>query len=96
MKWGGGCRKCHCRIKVLREMTLLNFSETCHETRKHACKIFRVGLSDVNGHVFSCSVAWELKDPVLDSRLGWRPFSSGHVQNGSGTHLDACPMGAEG
>jgi hypothetical protein len=45
--------------------------------------------------VYCVRVAWDIKGPLLDTRLGQR-LSSLRVRNGSGTHPVACPMGTEG
>lgn len=45
--------------------------------------------------VYCAPVAWDINDPLLDSRLGQRLLSSVYVCNGSVARPVACPTGTE-
>jgi hypothetical protein len=55
----------------------------------------QIGLLDVVG-VYCVHVAWDIKEPLLDTGLGQRLLLSVRVRNGCGTHPVARPMGTEG
>lgn len=46
--------------------------------------------------VYCVPVAWDINEPLFDSRLGQRLLSSLYVHNGSVAHPVACPTGTEG
>jgi len=46
--------------------------------------------------LYCVPVAWDINEPLLDSRLGQRLLSSVYVRNGSVAHPVACPTGTEG